>query len=80
MFNHHFFDGPKGEATFKKFLVESNGKLALIIDPPFGGKVDVLAHTLKKIFVQYSAMVFNSSKISGEVSSNPSCRKTTALF
>lgn len=66
MFNHYFFDGASGEATFTKFLEESHGNLALVIDPPFGGKVDVLAHTLKKIFRQYSDIVGDTSKMSGK--------------
>lgn len=48
MFNNHFFES-EGESTFNNFLKRGKDKLALIIDPPFGGKIEVLACTLKAI-------------------------------
>lgn len=50
MFNHHFFDGEKSSSTFNEFLCGSHGdKTAIVTDPPFGGLVEVLAFTLRKI-------------------------------
>lgn len=66
MFNHFFFDGAEGEATFNNFLKESKGNLALVLDPPFGGKMDVLANTLKKIFKQFCDLIGKDAKISGK--------------
>ncbi|KAK3607860.1 hypothetical protein CHS0354_038289 [Potamilus streckersoni] len=50
MFNHHFFDGKSSEKVFRKFLTEDNGmNVAIVMDPPFGGMVEALAATVKKI-------------------------------
>ena len=50
MFNHHFFD-KGGEKTLSEFLNSSDGKdIVLIMDPPFGGLVEVLAATVKKVW------------------------------
>ena len=48
MFNHHFFNGAHAESMFDRFLTAGE-KVALVIDPPFGGKVEVISHTLKLI-------------------------------
>ncbi|XP_076345837.1 rRNA N(6)-adenosine-methyltransferase ZCCHC4 isoform X1 [Tachypleus tridentatus] len=51
MFNHFFFDGETAEATYKNFLLKDDeNSLLVMLDPPFGGLVDVISHTLKKIF------------------------------
>ncbi|XP_052100305.1 rRNA N6-adenosine-methyltransferase ZCCHC4-like [Mytilus californianus] len=50
MFNHYFFNDSTSEAVFSNFLTESDDKhIALVTDPPFGGLVEVLASTFKKI-------------------------------
>ena len=50
MFNHFFFDESKGKDSFTKFVSAClPGELLIVIDPPFGGLVSVLAVTLKKI-------------------------------
>ena len=51
MFNHHFFESQAAAPVYRQFLMESGsgGRLALVMDPPFGGKVDVLCHTVKTI-------------------------------
>ena len=55
MFNHHFFRGQKSEPTYKKFLHEddgtssSHGNTLIIMDPPFGGMVNVLSRTVGRI-------------------------------
>ncbi|XP_070211348.1 rRNA N6-adenosine-methyltransferase ZCCHC4-like isoform X2 [Littorina saxatilis] len=48
MFNHHFFD-QQGEGQFRSFLKEAGAGLVLVTDPPFGGMVEPLAATFKKI-------------------------------
>ncbi|XP_075050850.1 rRNA N(6)-adenosine-methyltransferase ZCCHC4 [Mixophyes fleayi] len=50
MFNHHFFGGEAARDTCKKFLQEDNGKgVIMVTDPPFGGLVEPLAFSFKKI-------------------------------
>lgn len=51
MFNHYFFDNSTSEKTFKEFITanDSSKKLAVVVDPPFGCLVDVMAHSLQKI-------------------------------
>jgi hypothetical protein len=48
MFNHHFFHG---EDVYHKFLKPSGKptKIALLVDPPFGGRLDALAHTIERV-------------------------------
>jgi len=54
MFNHHFFDGMDGYNTFSAFLSNVKpGKFVLVIDPPFGGRLDILANTYHKICKHY---------------------------
>ena len=49
MFNHHFFSGPQSHDVFERFLTEDSGKrVAMVIDPPFGGMVEALAATVSK--------------------------------
>ena len=65
MFNHHFFEGVESKAFYEKFLTDGKNKLALVMDPPFGGKVDVIANTLDKIATDYKDLnELNSSDIS----------------
>jgi hypothetical protein len=60
MFNHHFFNGEKSRQVYLDFLrqastKQSHGKCSfvVVIDPPFGGLVEVLAFTLKQITDDY---------------------------
>lgn len=48
MFNHHFFDGDKAKETYLQF-VTGNEKLVVVSDPPFGGRMELLAHNLLTI-------------------------------
>ena len=48
MFNHHFFD-EGGEKVLLEFLSGSE-EMVLIMDPPFGGLVEVLAHSAQKLW------------------------------
>lgn len=50
MFNHHFFGGEKAESVFQQFLKEEGGKkVAMVMDPPFGGMVEALVASMDKI-------------------------------
>ncbi|KAK8378788.1 hypothetical protein O3P69_009482 [Scylla paramamosain] len=48
MFNHHLFGGTAAHDTYLSFLT-ANEKLVLVSDPPFGGRMELLAHTLHTI-------------------------------
>ena len=62
MFNHYFFSGTRSEDIFQKFITEDSGKrVAMVIDPPFGGMVEALACSISKIDQQWqlsSGIVF----------------------
>ncbi|XP_037685450.1 rRNA N6-adenosine-methyltransferase ZCCHC4 isoform X4 [Choloepus didactylus] len=50
MFNHHFFDGKAALEVCRAFLQEDKGEGAIMVtDPPFGGLVEPLAVTFKKL-------------------------------
>nr|XP_002738407.1 PREDICTED: zinc finger CCHC domain-containing protein 4-like [Saccoglossus kowalevskii] len=52
MFNHHFFDGDESEKYFQDFLHRNGGDgVVVVTDPPFGGLVEVLAFTIKRIMM-----------------------------
>ncbi|KAI9558111.1 hypothetical protein GHT06_014864 [Daphnia sinensis] len=53
MFNHHFFDKSESVSVYEQFLTEGKNNLALVMDPPFGGKVEVISHTLQTIDDEY---------------------------
>lgn len=48
MFNHYFFDS-KGESILLSFLHDGGKGLVLVSDPPFGGMVEPLVATFRKI-------------------------------
>ncbi|XP_014600984.1 PREDICTED: zinc finger CCHC domain-containing protein 4 [Polistes canadensis] len=49
LFNHYFFND-NAQLVFKDFLTRNNGKdLYLICDPPFGGRVELISQTIRKI-------------------------------
>jgi len=48
MFNAHFFS-PAGEQSFAKFLSSCEEPPVIIVDPPFGGRVQPLFATLRRI-------------------------------
>ncbi|XP_042211965.1 rRNA N6-adenosine-methyltransferase ZCCHC4-like isoform X2 [Homarus americanus] len=48
MFNHHFFDGQKAKTMYQKFILGCEN-LVIVSDPPFGGRMELLAHNLNKI-------------------------------
>ncbi|NP_001087167.1 rRNA N6-adenosine-methyltransferase ZCCHC4 [Xenopus laevis] len=50
MFNHHFFGGEAAKLVCQKFLQEEDGNGALLVtDPPFGGLVEPLAFSFKRL-------------------------------
>lgn len=49
MFNHYFFE-EEGKKVLVDFLQSNEDDLILIMDPPFGGLVQVLAVTVNKIW------------------------------
>ncbi|XP_038647395.1 rRNA N6-adenosine-methyltransferase ZCCHC4 [Scyliorhinus canicula] len=50
MFNHYFFGGKSASEAFQTFLCQDKGEsIIMVTDPPFGGLVEALAHSFKKI-------------------------------
>lgn len=48
MFNHHFFTRRQSNEVFERFLSEEPGKrVAMVMDPPFGGMVEALAASVR---------------------------------
>lgn len=56
IFNHHFFDGPQSVSVYKQFLMEGKNNLAVVMDPPFGGKVEIISRTLQTIDDEYKSL------------------------
>ncbi|XP_076060441.1 rRNA N(6)-adenosine-methyltransferase ZCCHC4 isoform X2 [Oratosquilla oratoria] len=48
MFNHHFFDGEDAKQVYLEFISEGEN-LVMVTDPPFGGRLELLAETLSSI-------------------------------
>ncbi|XP_060521921.1 rRNA N6-adenosine-methyltransferase ZCCHC4 [Cylas formicarius] len=62
-FNHHFFF-KNSKSVFGEFLRSTGGnKTVLITDPPFGGRVEPLAFTVKKINRQYKKLTGATSDL-----------------
>ncbi|XP_022361807.1 zinc finger CCHC domain-containing protein 4 isoform X1 [Enhydra lutris kenyoni] len=54
MFNHHFFDGKAALEVCRTFLQEDKGEgVIMVTDPPFGGLVEPLAVTFKKLIAMW---------------------------
>uniref|UniRef100_G1Q763 rRNA N(6)-adenosine-methyltransferase ZCCHC4 n=1 Tax=Myotis lucifugus TaxID=59463 RepID=G1Q763_MYOLU len=54
MFNHHFFDGEVALEVCRTFLQEDKGEgVIMVTDPPFGGLVEPLAVTFKKLIAMW---------------------------
>ncbi|XP_047654896.1 rRNA N6-adenosine-methyltransferase ZCCHC4 isoform X3 [Phacochoerus africanus] len=54
MFNHHFFDGKAALDVCRTFLQEDKGEgVIMVTDPPFGGLVEPLAVTFKKLIAMW---------------------------
>ena len=51
MFNHYFFDKDTGKTLLQNFFQKSTPKsIAVVMDPPFGGLVQVIATNLRKMW------------------------------
>uniref|UniRef100_A0A1Y1N7L4 CTCHY-type domain-containing protein n=2 Tax=Photinus pyralis TaxID=7054 RepID=A0A1Y1N7L4_PHOPY len=48
MFNNHFFS-KDAKDIFHDFLKQSAGQLVIVMDPPFGGRIELLAQTVVSI-------------------------------
>ncbi|XP_072109042.1 rRNA N6-adenosine-methyltransferase ZCCHC4 isoform X5 [Mobula birostris] len=54
MFNHYFFGGKSAFEAFQTFLCQDNEESVIMMtDPPFGGLVEALAHSFKKIVAMW---------------------------
>lgn len=49
MFNNFFYE-PTGLDTCRHFISAQPDSLAIVVDPPFGGLVQVLAHSIRKLW------------------------------
>ena len=49
MFNH-FFYSPDGPEVLQQFVSQSPNTLAIVMDPPFGGRVEFLNAAITKIW------------------------------
>ncbi|XP_022120864.2 rRNA N6-adenosine-methyltransferase ZCCHC4 isoform X1 [Pieris rapae] len=57
MFNNFLFDGNNDEKVLKKFLKASKDTgLCIVMDPPFGGRVEPLVHTIKELSATYNKL------------------------
>lgn len=64
MFNHHFFENDTDYEVYLKFMqCDANENLILIMDPPFGGLVEVLANNYLKISAQWKELNNSSSEL-----------------
>lgn len=55
MLNHHFFGGESDQQTYSDFITGNAGKVAMVIDPPFGVMVDALTVTINRIQEEWRA-------------------------
>jgi len=60
MFNHYFFGGDASRSVYREFLrtfsSQDAGDLLVVIDPPFGGHVTLIAFTLQCITDDYRSV------------------------
>ncbi|XP_044731052.1 rRNA N6-adenosine-methyltransferase ZCCHC4, partial [Chrysoperla carnea] len=53
-FNHYFFEGKLSETVFNDYLKTDNGNgIAIVTDPPFGGRIEALSDGIQKITIKY---------------------------
>ncbi|KAJ6659412.1 hypothetical protein lerEdw1_019144 [Lerista edwardsae] len=54
MFNHYFFGGEAAYEVCQKFLQQNRGQdVIMVTDPPFGGLVEALAFSFKKLIAMW---------------------------
>jgi len=60
MFNHYFFGGDDSRSDYLQFLKKcsdgDSANILVVVDPPFGGHVAVIAFTLQRIADDYKNM------------------------
>lgn len=50
MFNNFFFDMKHGQEKLKKFIGDTSADhVIIVVDPPFGGLVELIANSLAKL-------------------------------
>ena len=49
MMNFHFFHGPSSRTVLASFLRSSGSSLAIVLDPPFGARPELVTHTINSI-------------------------------
>ncbi|CAG4982674.1 unnamed protein product [Colias eurytheme] len=55
MFNNYLFNGNTDEKVLTKFFKASKNKnLCIVMDPPFGGRVEPIVHTIKELSASYN--------------------------
>lgn len=63
MFNHHFFDGERSVKFLTKFLTGcSHDQVVMVFDPPFGGMVEALSVSIRKISELWKSVTKGSVK------------------
>ena len=51
MFNHHFFEEDIAKSVLQSFFAKARlDSILVVMDPPFGGLVEVLAVSLRKMW------------------------------
>lgn len=64
MFNHHFFGGEESVNSFTQFLTGcSHDQVAMVFDPPFGGMVEALSVSIKKISELWKSVTKGTVKL-----------------
>ncbi|XP_072949622.1 rRNA N(6)-adenosine-methyltransferase ZCCHC4 [Epargyreus clarus] len=64
MFNNYLFSGNEDEKVLKKFFKSSKDKgLCIVMDPPFGGRVEPLIQTIKDLSAAYNVLYEGENKI-----------------
>ena len=69
MFNHYFYLGQQSKEVFRSLLAKAKESLLLVLDPPFGGKPELVGETLRRIECDWQ-----------EVHSNPELRVSVLLI
>lgn len=64
MFNNYLLNGNEDEKVLKKFFKSSkDGGLCIVMDPPFGGRVEPLTHTLKELSATFNKLSDKESTV-----------------
>lgn len=64
MFNNYLFNGNEDEKVLKTFMKASKNKgLCIVMDPPFGGRVEPLIHTVRELSGTYSKVCGTENKL-----------------